>query len=185
MAYAQRPGRTSRLLDDRFDLDSGRKGTSGQGGTGVGIKKQDSGPVVLNLSKELTREIFEEFPVVQDAYARHVPGVSGGFPITFSETDYRRYRKQLSGRGTSPVSFGRDIERLCDKMQRKRLRRRRTIYSINTWRSQIGVSSITPSLYISSFIADVTRSSSTEWCCKRSEQVLGLGCYRGGSRRCR
>jgi len=30
---------------------------------------------VLNLSKELTREIFEEFPVVQDAYAKFVPGV--------------------------------------------------------------------------------------------------------------
>jgi transcription initiation factor TFIIH subunit 1 len=46
------------------------------GGTGVGVKsKADSGPVVLNISKELTREIFEEFPVVQDAYARSVPGV--------------------------------------------------------------------------------------------------------------
>ena len=31
--------------------------------------------MVLNITKELTREIFEEFPVVQDAYARHVPGV--------------------------------------------------------------------------------------------------------------
>jgi transcription initiation factor TFIIH subunit 1 len=46
------------------------------GGTGVGVKsKAESGPVVLNISKELTREIFEEFPVVQDAYARSVPGV--------------------------------------------------------------------------------------------------------------
>ena len=46
------------------------------GGTGVGVKsKADSGPVVLNISKDLTREIFEEFPVVQDAYARSVPGV--------------------------------------------------------------------------------------------------------------
>jgi transcription initiation factor TFIIH subunit 1 len=76
MAYSQRPGRASRLLDDRFDLDAGKKGSAGAGGTGVGIKtKQDTGPVVLNLSKDLTREIFEEFPVVQDAYARHVPGV--------------------------------------------------------------------------------------------------------------
>lgn len=31
--------------------------------------------MVLNITKELTREIFEEFPVVQDAYARYVPGV--------------------------------------------------------------------------------------------------------------
>ncbi|RSH88965.1 RNA polymerase II transcription factor B subunit 1 [Saitozyma podzolica] len=76
MAYSQRPGRASRLLDDRFDLDAGKKGSAGAGGTGVGIKtKQDTGPVVLNLSKDLTREIFEEFPVVQDAYARHVPGI--------------------------------------------------------------------------------------------------------------
>lgn len=77
LALAQRPGRQSRLLDDRFDLDSGKKAIGGQGGTGVGVKtKTENGPVVLNLSKELTREIFEEFPVVQDAYAKFVPGVS-------------------------------------------------------------------------------------------------------------
>ncbi|WWC89097.1 uncharacterized protein L201_004015 [Kwoniella dendrophila CBS 6074] len=75
MAYAQKPGRASRLLDDRFDLDAGRKGKS-TGGTGVGIKTQENGPIVLKLSKELTREIFEEFPVVQDAYAKYVPGIS-------------------------------------------------------------------------------------------------------------
>ncbi|WVR06807.1 hypothetical protein IAU60_003843 [Kwoniella sp. DSM 27419] len=75
MAYAQKPGRASRLLDDRFDLDAGRKGKS-TGGTGVGIKSTDNGPVILKLSKELTREIFEEFPVVQDAYAKYVPGIS-------------------------------------------------------------------------------------------------------------
>ena len=76
MAYAQKPGRASRLLDDRFDLDSGRKTQTSTGGTGVGLKtKADTGPIVLNLSKELTREIFEEFPVVQDAYAKFVPGV--------------------------------------------------------------------------------------------------------------
>lgn len=76
MARAQRPGRQSRLLDDRFELDSGKGKQNVQGGTGVGIKKQESGPVVLNISKDLTREIFEEFPVVQDAYAKHVPGIS-------------------------------------------------------------------------------------------------------------
>lgn len=32
--------------------------------------------MILNITKDLTREIFEEFPVVQDAYARYVPGVS-------------------------------------------------------------------------------------------------------------
>jgi transcription initiation factor TFIIH subunit 1 len=76
MAYAQRPGRASRLLDDRFDLDVNRKSQGMVGGTGVGVKsKAETGPIVLNLSKELTREIFEEFPVVQDAYAKFVPGV--------------------------------------------------------------------------------------------------------------
>ncbi|WVO17333.1 hypothetical protein L204_105025 [Cryptococcus depauperatus] len=75
MAYSQKPGRPSRLLDDRFDLDAGRRGKT-TGGTGVGIKQTDSGPTILKLSKELTREIFEEFPVVQDAYAKHVPGIS-------------------------------------------------------------------------------------------------------------
>jgi transcription initiation factor TFIIH subunit 1 len=81
LAYEQKPGRASRLLDDRFDLDSGRKGGMAAGGTGVGVKsKAESGPVVLNISKELTREIFEEFPVVQDAYARSVPGVRQSMP---------------------------------------------------------------------------------------------------------
>ena len=76
MAYAQRPGRASRLLDDRFDLDANRKSQGMAGGTGVGVKaKSGNGPIVLNLSKELTREIFEEFPVVQDAYVKYVPGV--------------------------------------------------------------------------------------------------------------
>ncbi|OWT41200.1 transcription initiation factor TFIIH subunit 1 [Cryptococcus neoformans Bt1] len=75
MAYAQKPGRPSRLLDDRFDLDAGRRGKT-TGGTGVGIKQADNGPVILKLSKELTREIFEEFPVVQDAYAKYVPGIN-------------------------------------------------------------------------------------------------------------
>jgi transcription initiation factor TFIIH subunit 1 len=80
MAFAQRPGRPSRLLDDRFSLEGGaKKGVDGAGGTGIGTKKVETGPVVLNLTKELTREIFEEFPVVQDAYARHVPGVSLGW----------------------------------------------------------------------------------------------------------
>jgi transcription initiation factor TFIIH subunit 1 len=63
------------LLDDRFDLDASRNKSSGSG-TGVGIKqKQETGPMILNITKDLTREIFEEFPVVQDAYARYVPGV--------------------------------------------------------------------------------------------------------------
>lgn len=76
LAYEQRPGRPSRLLDDRFDV-AGNKRDSGkiQGGTGVGLKKVETGPIVLNITKELTREIFEEFPVVQDAYAKNVPRV--------------------------------------------------------------------------------------------------------------
>ncbi|RXK39863.1 hypothetical protein M231_02797 [Tremella mesenterica] len=71
MEYAQRPGRPSRLLDD--------------------LKKVESGPVVLNITKELTREIFEEFPVVQDAYAKFVPGVS----ISEAEFWSRYFTSQL------------------------------------------------------------------------------------------
>lgn len=74
LAYAQKPGRPSRLLDDRFDLTGSKKDPKKiQGGTGVGVKKTDNGRVVVNITKELTREIFEEFPVVQDAYAKNVP----------------------------------------------------------------------------------------------------------------
>ena len=103
MAYAQRPGRASRLLDDRFDLDANRKSQGMAGGTGVGIKtKADTGPVVLNLSKELTREIFEEFPVVQDAYARHVPAVRHLSCISIFGIMIREYRSPR-------LSFGRDI----------------------------------------------------------------------------
>lgn len=40
------------------------------------MKQKETGPMILNITKDLTREIFEEFPVVQDAYARYVPGVS-------------------------------------------------------------------------------------------------------------
>lgn len=78
LAYAQKPGRPSRLLDDRFDLTGTKRDPKKiQGGTGVGIKKAENGPMVLNITKELTREIFEEFPVVQDAYAKNVPGKVG------------------------------------------------------------------------------------------------------------
>jgi transcription initiation factor TFIIH subunit 1 len=66
------------------------------GGTGVGIKsKAENGPVVLNISKELTREIFEEFPVVQDAYARFVPGVSLSSRTSSSTVAWKR---KLMGR---------------------------------------------------------------------------------------
>lgn len=77
MAAAQRPGRASRILDDR-DW-SGEKKDRGkiQGGTGVGKKKiADNAPVRINLTRDLVREIFDEFPVVQHAYAKYVPGVS-------------------------------------------------------------------------------------------------------------
>lgn len=81
MAAAQRPGRASRLLDDRFDLSGEKKDDRIQGGTGVGKKKVADGPVVVALTKDLVREIFEEFPVVQHAYAKYVPGVSLGIGL--------------------------------------------------------------------------------------------------------
>ena len=49
--------------------------------------------MVINLTKELVQEIFEEFPVVQDAYVRYVPGVCctefgtrHTFPIALSQS---------------------------------------------------------------------------------------------------
>ena len=80
MAQAQKPGRQPRLIDDRFGLADQKRGAAGVGGTGVGVKtKADTGPQMLSLTKEDIAQIFEEFPVVQDAYARHVPGVRPDF----------------------------------------------------------------------------------------------------------
>ncbi|KAK4688710.1 transcription initiation factor TFIIH subunit 1, partial [Tremellales sp. Uapishka_1] len=111
MAYAQRPGRPSRLLDDRFDLDSGsKKAKDGQGGTGLGTKKVESGPIVLNLSKELTREIFEEFPVVQDAYAKHVPGITEAefWSRYFTSTLWERHRASVRKSANDELSRKKD-----------------------------------------------------------------------------
>ncbi|WWD17076.1 hypothetical protein CI109_101513 [Kwoniella shandongensis] len=109
MAYAQKPGRPSRLLDDRFDLDAGRKGKT-TGGTGVGIKTADNGPIVLKLSKELTREIFEEFPVVQDAYAKYVPGISETefWSRYFTSQLWERHRASVRKSANDEVSRKKD-----------------------------------------------------------------------------
>lgn len=92
IAHSQRPGRSSRLLDDRFALNEQQPAF--KGGTGVGIKKAESGPLKLNITKELTREIFEEFPVVQDAYAKHVPPLSEAefWKRYFESTLWERHR---------------------------------------------------------------------------------------------
>ncbi|BEI90749.1 uncharacterized protein CcaverHIS019_0308190 [Cutaneotrichosporon cavernicola] len=97
LAYAQRPGRPSRLLDDRFDLSGDKRNEKFRGGTGVGLKKVESGPIVLNITKELTREIFEEFPVVQDAYAKNVPRISESDFWTryFTSTLWERHRASV------------------------------------------------------------------------------------------
>lgn len=77
IAEAQRPGRQPRLIDDRFGMSDAKRGAAGAGGTGVGVKaKADTGPEVLSIGREDIAQIFEEFPVVQHAYAQHVPGVS-------------------------------------------------------------------------------------------------------------
>ncbi|KLT39906.1 hypothetical protein CC85DRAFT_288089 [Cutaneotrichosporon oleaginosum] len=97
LAYAQRPGRPSRLLDDRYDLSGDKRNETFRGGTGVGLKKVESGPSVINLTKELTREIFEEFPVVQDAYFKNVPRISESEFWTryFSSTLWERHRASV------------------------------------------------------------------------------------------
>lgn len=97
LAYAQRPGRPSRLLDDRFDLSGDKRNDKFRGGTGVGLKKVETGPTVLNITKELTREIFEEFPVVQDAYAKNVPRISESdfWRRYFTSTLWERHRASV------------------------------------------------------------------------------------------
>ncbi|TYJ55221.1 hypothetical protein B9479_004051 [Cryptococcus floricola] len=109
MAFAQKPGRPSRLLDDRFDLDAGRKGKT-TGGTGVGVKTADNGPITLKLSKELTREIFEEFPVVQDAYAKYVPAISETefWSRYFTSQLWERHRASVRKSANDEVSRKKD-----------------------------------------------------------------------------
>ena len=75
-AQAQKPGRQPRLIDDRFALGNSKSGGGGIGGTGKGVKtKDEGGPQIFSLRPEDIKQIFEEFPVVADAYAKYVPSV--------------------------------------------------------------------------------------------------------------
>ena len=112
--------------------------------------------MIIKLDKELTREIFEEFPVVQDAYARYVPGVSlkdvpTPWSITSSSSLSRtkigsmlttrgRSLKLNSGNDISRVNCGNVIERVSGKVQTTKCRAERTTYSISTSKNPIGVS---------------------------------------------
>lgn len=153
MAYAQKPGRPSRLIDDRFGLDgsSSKKAVDGQGGTGLGTTKVESGPSVLNLPRELFREIFEEFPVVQDAYHKHVPGVSER-AWTFDQNGQISNRletiqlmmmsrsvKPSFGLDISVRIFGRDIGLVSGRVQMMKSLSRRMRFLTNTLRNLIGV----------------------------------------------
>jgi transcription initiation factor TFIIH subunit 1 len=81
IAQAQKPGRQPRLIDDRFGLQE--KNRLGVGGTGKGLKnKEESGPQTMSLRPEDIGQIFEEFPVVADAYNKYVPGVSRRFLLS-------------------------------------------------------------------------------------------------------
>ncbi|KAK1924060.1 TFIIH p62 subunit, N-terminal domain-containing protein [Papiliotrema laurentii] len=76
-AQAQKPGRQPRLIDDRFALGNSKSGGGGIGGTGKGVKtKDEGGPQIFSLRPEDIKQIFEEFPVVADAYAKYVPSIS-------------------------------------------------------------------------------------------------------------
>lgn len=139
LAYEQRPGRPSRLLDDRFDI-AGNKSKSGkiQGGTGVGLKKVETGPIVLNITKDLTREIFEEFPVVQDAYAKNVPRVSlcGTGGPTSSDSD--RFPRPTFGHDTLRRLCGNDTVRRCARLHWTKGHVAKMTFSMPTSRTQTG-----------------------------------------------
>jgi transcription initiation factor TFIIH subunit 1 len=103
LLVTQQPGRSSQLLDDRFGFTQVAKARAERErkekivGTGFGIAKQGSGggarqgdgdELKIQVTKELQREIFEEFPITQRIYAENVGGEEGVrrflFIISFS-----------------------------------------------------------------------------------------------------
>lgn len=108
---SQQPGRSSQLLDDRFGLKQTVNKSKDVGvGTGYGIAQkkaaQDAsvGELKISVTKELQREIFEEFPIVQRIYAENV----GVGEESMSEADFwRRYfRSQLWDRHRASARAG-------------------------------------------------------------------------------
>lgn len=92
LLVTQQPGRSSQLLDDRFGFTQVAKARAERErkekivGTGFGIAKQgsssgarqgDGDDLKIQVTKELQREIFEEFPITQKIYAENVGGEDG------------------------------------------------------------------------------------------------------------
>lgn len=109
----QQPGRSSQLLDDRFGLkQASMKGATNVGvGTGFGIAQSkkgvqstSAGELKISVTRELQREIFEEFPIVQKIYAENV----GVGEESMSEAEFwRRYfRSQLWDRHRASARAG-------------------------------------------------------------------------------
>jgi hypothetical protein len=69
---SQSAGRSSQLIDDRWSSKGKGKGKDGSGDKGGG----GGGAGTISLTPELIRDIFDEFPEVQEAYGENVPHVS-------------------------------------------------------------------------------------------------------------
>lgn len=67
---SQSAGRSSQLIDDRWSSKGKGKGKDGAGDKGGG------GAGTISLTPDLIRDIFDEFPEVQQAYVENVPMVS-------------------------------------------------------------------------------------------------------------
>jgi transcription initiation factor TFIIH subunit 1 len=92
----QQPGRSSQLLDDRFGFTQQAKARADRDrkakivGTGFGIaqgsgsKKGGEEELKIQVTKELQREIFEEFPITQRIYAENVGGEDGVSGVGFT-----------------------------------------------------------------------------------------------------
>lgn len=114
----QMPGRSSQLLDDRFGFTQQAKARAERErkakivGTGYGIaqgsgsKKGGEEDVKIQVTKELQREIFEEFPITQRIYAENVGGEDGMTEADFWSRYFRsrlwdRHRASARAQGAS------------------------------------------------------------------------------------
>ncbi|KAI5452983.1 RNA polymerase II transcription factor B subunit 1 [Naganishia albida] len=139
----QQPGRSSQLLDDRFGFTQQAKARAERErkakivGTGFGIaqgSKKGAGAGVeeelkIQVTKELQREIFEEFPITQRIYAENVGGEDGMTEADFWSRYFRsrlwdRHRASVRAQGASGLQkvdpvFDRYLEEPDDDVEPK------------------------------------------------------------------
>ena len=103
----------------------------------MGIKQTTEGPKIIEMTKDMINQVFEEFPVVADAYAKYVPGVR---PVRRckASAEAARYQSRNSTIGTSRRGCGRSIGRPREA-RAKISGEGKTTSSTNIWKSQIGV----------------------------------------------